>query len=235
MLGESHRRLAMRGLTVAAAVAAVYLVAFQVRVTTLVDDAYAVSEDEHAAFAWVEDSVTTLDTVGSPSIITTLLLANLTPASGYIIGGYNPVVDDDELIDRFLRIQTAYGYSEEDTFERLDPRYFFGVENLPSIELQRQVEQQAAYYNFYWEVFEPDVYEERIPDWRAQFRLLEGQENVLAKYPVDYLYCGPRERFWPAPSPAPGTYVRPAFEQGEVTIYAVTEANDPEATTFAGC
>jgi len=235
MLGENHRQMAMRALAVAAALAAVYLAAFQVRVTTLVDDAYAVSDDEHAAFEWVEDNVTTLDTVGSPSIITTLLLANLTPASGYIIGGYNPVVDDAELIDRFLRIQAAYGYSEEDTFERLDPRYFFGVENLPSIELQRQVEQQAAYYNFYWEVFEPDVYEERIPAWREQFRALEGQENVLAAYPVDYLYCGPRERFWPMPSPAPGTYVRQAFQQGEVTIYAIVSGADPGATAFAGC
>jgi hypothetical protein len=234
-LGEDHRRIALRVLAVAAVAATVYLVAFQVRATTLVDDAYAVSDDEHAAFEWVEDNVSTLDTVGSPSIITTLLLANLTPASGYIIGGYNPVVDDAELIDRFLRIQTAYGYSEDVTFERLDARYFVKVENLPSIELQRQVEQEGAYYNFYWEVFEPDVYEERIPSWRAQFRALEGEANVLAAYPVDYLYCGPRERFWPMPDPAPGTYVRPAFEQGEVTIYAVTDGDDPAATEFAGC
>ncbi|MEX0749302.1 MAG: hypothetical protein WD359_00700 [Dehalococcoidia bacterium] len=234
MLGEGGQRFAMRGLAVAAVLASVYLAAFQVRVTTLVDDAYAVSDDEHAAFEWIEDNVSTRETVASPSVITTLMLANLTPASGYIIGGYNPVVSDDELIDRFLRIQTAYGYDEAVTFERLDPRYF-GVENVPSIELQRQVEMRAAYYNFYWEVFTPDVYEERIPAWRERFRALAGEENVLAAYPVEYLYCGPRERFWPMPSPAPGTYVRPAFERDTVTVYAIVEADDPQAAPFAGC
>ena len=234
-IGGDHQRLVIRAGAVAAVVAFAYLVAFQVRATLLVDDAYAVADDEYAAFKWIEHNVSGDETVASPSIITTLNIDNLTPASGYIIGGYNPVADDDELIDRYLRIQATYGYGEDATFARLDPRYFFDAENLPWLELQRQVEGKAAYYTFYWEIFAPDTFEERIPAWRAQFRALSGQDNVIAAYPVDYLYCGPRERFWPAVAPAHGTYVKPAFESGTVTVYRVADAADSQAKPFEGC
>jgi hypothetical protein len=236
MLSADAQRSALRGIAVVAVASAAYVTAFQVRTTLLVDDAFAVSEDEHAAFDWIERNIDGAETVASPSIVTTLMLDNLTPASGYIIGGYNPVVDDDELIDRYLRIQVAYGYGEDATFGRLEPRTSYEVENLSAIELQRQVEQEAVYYQFYWEVFYPDKFEPRIPAWRERFRALEGEEdNVLAAYPVEYLYCGPRERFWPVVSPANAIYVRPAFERDTVTIYRLADGSDPEATPFEGC
>jgi hypothetical protein len=75
----------------------------------------------------------------------------------------------------------------------------------------------------------------RFPDWRRRFEELQGQSNVLAKYPADYLYCGTRERSWPLVKPPSGMYASVAFQQGEVTVYRLTDASDPEARPFAGC
>jgi hypothetical protein len=34
---------------------------------------------------------------------------------------------------------------------------------------------------------------------------------------------------------APGTYARVAFQQGEVTVYRITQSSDPAARQFDGC
>jgi hypothetical protein len=235
MLDLAQRRLIMRGGMAFAACALVYMVALQIRATAIVDDAYALNDDEHAAFEWIERNVDTGETVASPSIITTLLMDNLTPAAGYIIGGYNPVADDDELIDRYLRIQVVFGYDEAATFARLDPdnEFPFDYEG-PAAGLEREVEQHVAFYTFYWEVTTPGRLLARMPGWQERFRQLARGNNVISAYPVDYLYCGPRERLWPAAQPREGTFVQGVFHQGEVTVYRLTDGGGSGAV-FTGC
>jgi hypothetical protein len=234
LLGNEYRRAALTALAAVAFVAFVYVVALQVRATAIVDDAYALTDEEHAALEWIEDNVSGDQTVASPSIITTLLVDNLTPAAGYIIGGYNPVATDDELIERYLRIQATYGYGEQTTFERLDPEHEFPFDRHPPVSgLERELESHVAFYTFYWEVTTPERLERRMPEWRERFRRIAAQENVISAYPVEYLYCGPRERFWPSVDPAGGTHVEVAFEQGDVTVYRIT--TDPSAHVFRGC
>jgi hypothetical protein len=236
MLDERRQRIVLRATAVAAMFAFVYLAALQVRAIADVSDTYAISEDEYEALKWIENNVRGDETVGSPSVITTFLLDNLTPAAGYMIGGYNPVAEDSELIDRYLRIQRAYGYDEETTFARLDPENGFPFDkDVPESDLQHEVEKHVAFYTFYWEVTTPDRLTDRIPAWRARFNELIAEPNVLAAYPVDYLYCGPRERFWPTPEPSDGTFVRPAFESGEATVFRVVKADEPDAREFQGC
>lgn len=236
LLGDERSQLARRVVGGLAALAFVYVVALQVRAIVIVDDTYAISADEYAAITWIEDNVNRGETVASPSIITTLLMDNLTPASGYIIGGYNPVADDDELIDRYLRIQRAYGYSADTTFDRLDPARGFPFDaDVPESQLDRELEQHVAFYTFYWEVTTPERLDERMPAWRERFENLAREEDVLSAYPVEYLYCGPRERFWPAETPAAGTFVVPAFERETVIVYRVVSEGDPGAEVFKGC
>ena len=235
-LREDQRRLALRAVIALGVAAFLYVTALQIRATMILDDAYAVSEDEYAAIQWVEANVRGDETVASPSIITTLLMDNLTPAAGYIIGGYNPVAMDDELIDRYLRIQATYGYDEETTFGRLNPDHAFPFDyDGPASGLEREVEEHVAFYTFYWEVTTPARIEERIPSWRERFRSITAQDNVIAAYPAEYFYCGPRERFWPSTTPMGSTYVRVAFERNTVTIYQIADAADARAEPFGGC
>jgi hypothetical protein len=219
-----------------AAAAFVYLAALQIRAVQIVDNTYAMDEDEHAVFGWIKGNVEGDETVVTSSLITTLLLDNLTPASGYQIGGYNPVAYDSELIDRYLRMEAAYGYGEEVTFDRLDPGHGFPFDtDVPASERDRDIEYHVAYYTFYWQVTTRERLDERIPAWREQFREVAREQNVLSAYPADYLYCGPRERFWPTIDPAPGTFVREATRSGDVVLYALTDADDPEGARFRGC
>jgi hypothetical protein len=54
-------------------------------------------------------------------------------------------------------------------------------------------------------------------------------------YPAEYLYCGHRERYWPVDRAPSGIYVTVAFQQGEVTIYRLAKAGEPQTEPFTGC
>lgn len=236
MLHEERRWMALGAVATIALVALVYVAALQVRATIDVADAYSLSPDEYAAFQWIDHNVSKNQTVASPSIITTLLVDDLTPASSYIMGGYDPVATDNELVDRYLRVEATYGYSEDVAFGRLDPANEFPFHDAgPATSLERNVEEHVAFYTFYWEILTPQRLDDRMAAWRARFRTIEAEQDVIAAWPATYLYCGPRERFWPAVHPSAGTYVRVAFHRGTVTIYRLTNASDPAAAPFRGC
>lgn len=225
-------------LGVAAVVGLVFLVTYQVRALATAHRAFAVSDDEGAALAWVRAHVRGDQTVVSSSVTTNLLLASLTPSSEYIMDGYNPVASDGEIIDRFLRAQVAFGYGEDATFLRLDPENGTSVGEIsPQTRdaLERGVEEQAAYFLFYAETDNHEDILRRFPEWHGRFSALQVESDVLAAYPADYVYCGDRERFWSVARRPAGIYVRVAFRQGSVTIYRLSDAADPAAEQFMGC
>lgn len=215
----------------------VYLGTFQLRATREVQASFAMPADEQAAFDWINVNVRDDQTVVSPSVNTNMLLSPLTPAGRYLEDGFFTRISDDEIIDRFLRAQAAFGYSVQDVFARLDPANGYPTtdRSVPADQLERHFEDSATYFSFNWEIIRPERIAARLPEWRARYRALLNQPNVLGAYQANYLYCGRRERYWPAVNPAPGTYVTVAFQQGEATIYRLTTASDPQAQLFRGC
>ncbi|MBI5283802.1 MAG: hypothetical protein HY874_01795 [Chloroflexi bacterium] len=220
-----------------AVVGVVYLAVFQMRTTITVADAFAVDADERAAFDWIDTHLDDRDTVVSPSINTAMLLTALTPASRYVIDGAYVRVTDDELMDRFLRAQAAFGYSDQDVFDRLDPAHAYPTSDqaVPEDQLQQHFELSAAYFLFNWEITHPESLASRMPAWRQRYAALLDEDNVLAAYPADYVYCGPRERLWMAERPARGVYVRDVFVQGGAAVYELVDASAPGARPFRGC
>jgi hypothetical protein len=236
LLGRREARVAAGAFAVAAVCASVYVGAYQIRAIREVDASYAVSDDEAAALQWMRANVHGDQTVVSPSIVTTINVAAMTPASEYIMGGFNPVANDDELIDRYLRVSIAFGHGEDDVFQRIDPYHPLPFDtNDTADELMKDTEQSVAYYTFYSETDHPEELAERLPDWHERFESLEGESNVLAAYPADYLYCGDRERLWPVQREPSGIYVTVAFHQGTVTVYRLTDESNPDAQSFTGC
>ena len=236
-LVERVRPGRMRGWTLAlatvAAVCLAYVGVLQARGASSVNAAYAQSDDEHAAFDWIRGHLGRDDSVVSSSITTNQLLVALTPASVYLPDGFLTRASDDELVDRYLRVSAAYGYDEQAVFARLDP-FIGGFDHKPPYETRQ--EQFMGYYLMNWEVnFAQGGIADRLPAWRADFKRIEAEPDVLAGYAAQYLYCGPRERLWPAPSPASGTFVRVAFTQGDVTLYRLMAADDTGAQPFTGC
>ncbi len=215
----------------------IYLAVFQLRTTITVEDAFAVDVDERAAFDWIDAHVSDRETVVSPSINTAMLLTALTPASRYVIDGAYVRVPDDELMDRFLRAQAAFGYSGQDVFDRLDPAHAYPTsdQTVPDDQLQQHFELSAAYFLFNWEITHPESIARRLPTWRQRYAALLDEDNVLAAHPAAYLYCGPRERLWKAERPASGLYVRDAFVRGGAAVYELVDAAEPGAHPFRGC
>jgi hypothetical protein len=231
----------MRAATVAAGALAVvglvYVVAYQIRATRQTEAAFSMPADERAAFDWIETNVRDDQTVVSPSVNTNMLLPAMTPAGRYLQDGFFTRVSDDEIIDRFLRAQAAFGYSEDDVFKRLDPANGYPTtdKTVPPDELERHFEDSAAYFSFNWEITHPERIADRLPEWRQRYEALLQQNDVLAAYPADFLFCGHRERYWPATHPAPGTYVTVAFQSGEAIVYKLVQASDPSGRPFTGC
>ncbi len=229
-------RKAVAGVAALAVVSTVYIVAFQIRALHELNPVYAVSQNEYDALMWVRANVRGNQTVVSPSLTTTWNLAALTPASEYITSGYNPVAGDDELIDRFLRVSIAYGYSESAIFDRLQVHHapWDGADYEPDT-LMRETEDSVVYFTFFEEWNYPDQLAQRVPEWRERYEELKDRSDVIAAYPADYLYCGERERMWPVEDPPSGIYVTVAFHEGTVTIYRLTDKSDPNAQPFKGC
>jgi hypothetical protein len=226
-------RFGMPLVAAAALVGVLHLAVLQVRATRDVNAAFALSEDEHAAFSWMAEHVRSGETVVSTSVTTNQLLAPLTPASLYVPDGFLSRVDDQELFDRYLRASAAFGYDEQITFSRIDPA-LGGADHLPPYELR--YESFMAYYLTNWEVvIDPQRIAARMPALRERFRALKLSSSPLAAYPADYIYCGHRERFWPGSHAAPGTRVRVVFHRGEATIYRISDASDSASEPFAGC
>ncbi len=231
---------ALAVLSVVAAVCAAYVVAMQARALAQTDDAFAISRDERAAFDWLRAHTGEGDTVVSPSITTNLLLASLTPASEYLADGGFSTAHDEELIERILRVQAAFGYSEDAAFSRLNVRNEFdgfpvNDATATTRDLERDLEEYLAFYSFSFEIGDQDAFTDRVESWRPRYRELQRQNNVLDSYPASHLYCSHRERFFEAAAPAPGTYVRTVFSEGDVTIYALTHSDAEGAQPFKGC
>ena len=251
MLDASWQRPALGALSVVAVALAVWFPAFQVRAERQVDPAFTIRADERAAFDWIDDNLHPGETVVSPSISTNLYLASMTPASRYILEAFVADPSDEEIIDRYLRVSAAYGLSEADAFGRIDPydtckpgqttacedtaSNFPFRRVLPFDAREADLEGSMAYYLLNWEVVQPTRILDRFPGWKQSYAALEGSSNPLAGYRADYLYCGPRERLWPASEPATGIHVTVAFQQGEATLYRLVDASDPQAALFRGC
>jgi hypothetical protein len=223
-----------------ALVALAYLFVLEVRSVRHTDPAFAMRADEAAAFDWISEHITTDETVVSPSITTNLYLASLTPADEYIGEGGFSRATDAELTERMLRAQAAFGYTEDDAFSRLDVTDASGGFPVNDTrgdahELERKLERFLAFYTYSFEIAEQAAFDARVETWRPQYRALLGETNVLSAYRADYLYCGPRERLYRGGTPSPGTFVQPAFRQGEVTVYRLTPAAEPGSQPFAGC
>ncbi|HYM16158.1 MAG TPA: hypothetical protein VEZ14_11410, partial [Dehalococcoidia bacterium] len=189
--------LAVPALAALAAAAVLQMAWLQVRTTRNVDAAFALSADEHAAFSWIDHNVRKGQTVVSTSITTNDLLATLTPASLYVPDGFLSHVSDQQIFDRYLRASAAFGYDEQATFDRIDPARG-GADHAPPYE--QRFELFMAYYLTNWEVvIAPQRIAARLPALHAEFVSLQASAAPLAAYPADYIYCGPRERYWPAP------------------------------------
>jgi hypothetical protein len=234
---RDHARPASIAFGALAVVGVAYLAVFQVRTTAIVQDQFSMDTDEHAAFEWIDAHVSDRETVVSPSVNTNMLLPSLTPASRYISDGFFIRLQDDEIIDRFLRAQAAFGYSENDVFARLDPAngYPTSDTSVPEDDLELHFELSAAYYLFNWEITHPDKIEARLPEWRTRYRQLLSDVNVLAPYQADYLFCGHRERFWRPDHVPRGTFVQVMFRQGDAAVYRVVPPNAEGAHEFQGC
>jgi hypothetical protein len=225
-------RLAPVALLALAALCVLHIAVLQVRATREVAAAFALSSDEYAAFSWIDHNVASGQTVVSTSITTNDLLATLTGASVYLPDGFLSHVSDQELFDRYLRASALYGYDEQTTFARIDPA-LGGADHAAPYELR--FESFVSYYLTNWEVvIAPQRIADRMPALRDAFRTLRSSRQPLDAYPADYIYCGHRERFWPA-RPSSDTYVRVAFHQGESTVYRIVRATDPQAQRFPGC
>jgi hypothetical protein len=217
-----------------------YLFVLEVRSVRHTDAAFAMRSDEDAAFSWIRGHVATDETVVSPSVTTNLYLASLTPADEYLAEGGFSRATDAELTERMLRVQAAFGYTEDEAFARLhvtDASGGFPVNDTrgDARELEQKLERFLAFYSYSFEVAEQAAFDAKVDTWRPPYRALLGETNVLSAYRADYLYCGPRERFYGDGDPAPGTYVQPAFEQGEVTVYRLTPATETGSRPFVGC
>jgi hypothetical protein len=209
--------------------------AYQGRALRENDEHYVVSEAEHDLYGWL-DAHAGGATVATPSRSTAYLLANLTPAYGYLPDGFPTQVSDDEIADRYLRLQAAFGYSEADTFARLrEYAPFTELPPRPGETLEQRVERAMSDFLFAEEFLQPDRIEERVPAWRERFRAYQGQEDVLGRYGVEYVLCDHRARFWEAGNVSPGTFVAVAFEEGEVTLYRIVERSAQDAREFDGC
>jgi hypothetical protein len=223
-----------------AVVSALYVVALQTRAVTSTADGYVLTSDEDAAFAWMRDHLDEDDTVVSPSVTTNLLLASLTPTSQYLADGGFTYADDAELIARILRVQAAYGYGESDMLRRVDindEHDGFPLNDPdPGIkEQERLLEDHLAFFTFSFEIEGREAFMARSESWRPQYRSFLSSDDPLAAYPADYLYCGHRERFYDVASPSPGTFVRVAFQQGDVTVFEHVSSGTEGATEFQGC
>ncbi|MBI5288850.1 MAG: hypothetical protein HY873_07745 [Chloroflexi bacterium] len=231
---------ALLALSVLAAICASYVVAMQARALAQTDDAFAISRDEESALAWLRVHTNDRDTVVSPSVTTNLLLASLTPASEYIADGGFSTAHDEELIERILRVQAAFGYSEEAAFLRLNILNEFdgfpvNDATATTADLERDLEEYLAFFTFSFEITDQQAFTDRVNTWRPRYRELLDTDAVLSAYPADYLYCSRRERFFDAEAPAPGTYVRPAHESGPVVVYEIVARGDEGAREFTGC
>ncbi|HXK32686.1 MAG TPA: hypothetical protein VNM91_01570 [Dehalococcoidia bacterium] len=231
-------RLGYAALAVAVAAAGAYFVVHQSRALAQVDGAFAVRADEKAALDWIAAELSHDDTVASTSITTNLLLAGLTPSSQYISEGSFSTASDDELIDRQLRLHAAFGITEAQLLRRFqidDPSAGFPVNDREGslAELEERLERFMAFYLFNFEIEDVDEFTARVATWPPVYERLLEEEAVLSAHDVDYIYCGPRERMLETRAPAPGTFVRAAFERGDVTVYAITDAEG--GTEFAGC
>lgn len=233
-------RPAAIALVVGAALAFAYVVVLQVRAVVQTDDAYAVSSDEDAAFAWMRANLDSEDTVVSPSITTNLYLASLSPTAQYLSEGGFSVATDAELTDRILRAQAAFGLSETEAFGRLNVHGEdggFPVHDATGTtsELEHELEQYLAFYTFSFEITDQDAFRDRVDSWRPAYGELLVSGNVLAAHPADYLYCGQRERALADTGVASGTYVRLAFQSGDVKVYEVAEPLSSNTSEFEGC
>lgn len=251
MMDVRWQRPALAIMTVAAIGVAAWFPAFQVRAERQVDPAFTMRPDERAAFGWIDENIRAGEVVASPSISTNLYLAAMTPASRYVLEAFVADPSDDEIVDRYLRVSAAYGFSEADTFGRLDPydtckpgqttacedtaSNFPFRSVLPFDAREADLEGSIAYYLMNWEIVQPTRILDRFPRWQAAFAALRRDDNVLAPYRADYLYCGPRERLWAASEPASGIYVTTAYQRGEVTIYRLADRSDARAAPFRGC
>lgn len=233
----ARRRVASAAAVTLAVLAAVWVIAFQVRTTRAVQAQYAIPVDERAAFGWMEQNLGASDVVVSPSLNTNMLIASLTPASPYLADGFFTRLSDDEIIDRFLRAQAAFGVDEATVFDRLDPANGFPTSGrlMPPPNLERRVESTAAYYLFNYEITRPWRITQRLPAWRARYRQLLAVPVVLQPYPATHLFCGRRERSWRAARPPRDLYVTVAFRQGETTVYRIAAQDAAGAFLFRGC
>jgi hypothetical protein len=237
---EAPRVAAAAAAAVAAAASLAYVGVLQTRAITTTADGFVVTDGEEAAFAWMRDHLDDGDTVVSPSVSTNLLLASLTPASQYLADGGFTYAEDDELAARMLRVQAAYGYSEDDVMRRvsLDDEFEGFPLNDPDPDIEEQerlLEDHLAFFLFSFEIEDRGAFAERAETWRDEYRALLTADDPLAAYPADYVYCGRRERFYDSATPGRGTYVRVAFEQGDVTVYERVEQKSDGAVEFAGC
>jgi hypothetical protein len=233
------RRLSPHATAAAIALAGaglLFAAAVQVRAFQQTGDAFALRDDERAAFAWIEDNVSAPETVVSPSLSTNMYVASLTPARRYLREAFVPGPSDDELVDQYLRASAAYGYAPDDVMERLDPAYFPHGEFIHGARAREELlEYSMAFYLLNWQVTDPDRITSRLPRWRERYDALLALDDPLAGgRRADYLYCGPRERLFEGGG-APGVYVRVAFQQGEVTVYERAEQGAGGAERFRGC
>lgn len=236
----SLARPALAATGIVAVASGLYLVVLHARFISDTDAAFAISRDEDAAFDWLRDHASSSDTVVSPSVSTNLYLASLTSSAQYLAEGGFSTATDEELLERLLRAQAAYGYSEDEAFSRLDiSGEFAGFPvNDPTLsteELERDLENYLAFFSFSFEIEAQAEFTARVESWRPRYRELLASDGVLAAYPAEYLYCGPRERYFGAVDPAPGTYVVPAFESGDVVVYEIVDAATDRAVEFEGC
>ena len=231
------RRQAALGLAAAGLLGSLHFAVVQVRGLQAVDDTYAMPSDERAAFGWMETNLSAGDTVVTPSWITNQLVAVMTPASTYLADGFVTRVSNDELLDRYLRTSAAFGIDKDTAFYRIDPARDVPTSDrtVPGDELERYYDSSMAYYLFNEGIRRPREILAQTEPWLAEYSLLLGEGEVLRAYDADYLFCGHRERSWPAGQAAPGLRVETAFREGDTVVYRIVAADTPGAVEFRGC
>jgi len=236
-LGEGPRRAAAVALGVAGVLGFAHFAAVQVRGLQAIDDMYAMPEDEHAAFVWIEHNLSPDDTVATPSWVTNQLLAAMTPASTYLADGFVTRVSNEELADRYLRVSAAYGIDEETAFYRIDPARDVPTSDrsVSGVELELYFDSSMAYYLFNEGIRRPRDITDRTEAWRETYGAFAGERGVLHGHDADYLFCGHRERFWGAAEPSPGTWVEEAFRDGGAVVYRIVPEGTAGAREFDGC
>jgi hypothetical protein len=240
MFARAERaRIAAPAALAAGLVIGMYIAVLQVRAVSETEEGYTITNDEDAAVDWMRENLDG-ETVVSPSITTNLLLASLSPTSQYIADGGFSTATDEELFERILRVQAAYGYSEEAAFGRLDVSGEF--DGFPVNDAQAGTEQQErlledylAFFTFAFDIADGRAFASKVDEWRPRYGQLADESAVLSAYPADYLYCGHREQYFSPEDPAPGTYVREAFASGDVTVYAIVDEGEAGAVAFQGC